>query len=247
MRLVDDPGGHRARSFAGVADGYDYARPSYPPAAVRWLLGPGPLDVLDLGAGTGKLTSVVVDEGHRVVAVEPLGPLRAKLSEALPAVEVLAGRAEEIPRPDGSADAVLVGQAFHWFEAPAAVAEIARVLRPGGRLGLLWNVREHEQEWAGELAAIAGHDGVPGGWAGELAGLAGVAGVERRDFRLAHPVDRAKLVALVATWSTVATLEAAARERVLGRVGDLWDRHPGLGTGAASLAYRTEAYRLRLA
>src|SRR4051812_12101086 len=142
MRLVDDPDQRRAQSFGGVADDYHRARPGYPVEAVRWLLGSSPLDVVDLGAGTGKLTAVLVGEGHRVVAVEPLEPMRSRLVAALPATPALEGSAEEIPLPDGCADAVVVGQAFHWFDVEPALREIARVLRPGGTLGLLWNARD---------------------------------------------------------------------------------------------------------
>ena len=96
----------RARSFGHVADDYEEARPGYPPEAVAWLLGPTPLDVADVGAGTGKLTSGLLAAGHRVVAVEPLDPLRAKLAAALPAARALPGRAEELPLPDAGVDAV---------------------------------------------------------------------------------------------------------------------------------------------
>lgn len=185
MRLVDDRG--RARAFGGVADAYDRARPSYPIQAVRWLLEPGCLDVIDIGAGTGKLTSMLVAEGHRVVAVEPLAPMRAKLTRALPAVRVLAGRAEDIPAADRCADVVVVGQAFHWFDAAPALKEIAHVLRPGGILGLLWNFRDRSQAWMRELAAVAGQDGLPEGWTRELERFARVTAVERRDFGLTIP------------------------------------------------------------
>jgi ubiquinone/menaquinone biosynthesis C-methylase UbiE len=134
------PDGDQARSFDRVADAYQRARPSYPAAAVHWALEPAPgRRVVDLAAGTGKLTEVLVAAGAEVVAVEPLGNMRAELERALPSVRALAGAAERIPLPDGSTDAVFVGQAFHWFDAPAALAEIARVLRPRGGLVLLWN------------------------------------------------------------------------------------------------------------
>jgi SAM-dependent methyltransferase len=246
MRLVDDRG--RARAFGGVAVAYDRARPSYPLPAVRWLLEPGCLDVIDLGAGTGKLTSMLVGEGHRVVAVEPLAPMRAKLAGAVPAIRVLAGRAEDIPAADRCADVVVVGQAFHWFDAAPALEEIARVLRPGGILGLLWNFRDRSQAWMRELAAVVGQDGLPEGWTRELERFARVTAVERRDFGFDHPVDRDTLVALVSSWSTVASLEHLERERILGRVRNVWDRHHGAGpTARAHVTYRTEAYRVRLA
>jgi SAM-dependent methyltransferase len=245
MQLVDDR--QRARSFGGVADAYERARPSYPAEAVRWLLGPGPLDVVDLGAGTGKLTAVLLGEGHRVVAIEPLAPLRAKLAEALPATPALEGRAEAIPLPDRSADAVLAGQAFHWFDTVPALEEIARVLRPGGTLGLVWNFRGESQAWMRDLAAFAGQDGLPEGWTAEFEQLPHVAGIDRCDFELVHPVDRDILVALVSSWSTVASLAEPEREQMLARVRDLWDHHPDLGgTAGAAMSYRTETYRVQL-
>jgi SAM-dependent methyltransferase len=248
MRLVDDPDQRRARSFGGVADDYHRARPGYPVEAVRWLLGSSPREVVDLAAGTGKLTAVLVGEGHRVVAVEPLGPMRARLTAALPETPALEGSAEEIPLPDACADAVVVGQAFHWFDVEPALREIARVLRPGGTLGLLWNARDESHAWMRALAEFAGRDTLPEGWTRELLQLPWVAAVERRDFELAHPVDRDTLVALVGSWSVVASLDEPERERMLERVRELWDRHPDLGGARhASLVYRTEAFRVRLA
>src|SRR3954451_13634147 len=127
----------RARSFGAVAEDYERARPGYPKEAVTWLLGPRPLEVVDLGAGTGKLTAVLLGAGHRVVAVEPSDALRKRLAAALPEARVLGGRAEEVPLPDGSAAPVRVGQPFHWFDTDPPLNEIARVLRPGGALGLV--------------------------------------------------------------------------------------------------------------
>ena len=119
-------------AFADVAGAYERARPGYPEEAVRWLAGPQPLDVVDLGAGTGKLTRALIALGHRVVAVEPLDEMRAELEVALPGARALAGSAEAIPLPDASKDVVTSAQAFHWFDHDAALPEIARVLRPGG-------------------------------------------------------------------------------------------------------------------
>jgi SAM-dependent methyltransferase len=245
MQLVDDRG--RRHSFGAVAEDYDRARPSYPAAAVRWMLGPGRHDVIDLGAGTGKLTAVLLTEGHQVVAVEPLEQLRAKLTAAPPTTQVLSGYAEDIPLPDRCADAVVVGQAFHWFDTTPALEEIARILRPGGMLGLLWNFRDDARAWMRDLAAMLGQDGLPEGWTQEFQALARVAAVERRDFDLIHPVDRDMLVALVSSWSIVASLTDPERERVLARVQDLWDQHPDLSHHAhATMTYRTEAYRVHL-
>jgi ubiquinone/menaquinone biosynthesis C-methylase UbiE len=143
MDLPRDSEGARVidlgRSFDRAAVEYERARPGYP-AALLTLLPLGPeAEVLDLGAGTGKLTRVLAARYHRVVAVEPLDGMRAILEQVVPGVESLAGSAESIPVADASVDAVFAGQAFHWFANDEAVAEIARVLRPGGLLALVWN------------------------------------------------------------------------------------------------------------
>lgn len=135
-----------ARGFSSAADVYERARPGYAAEAVDWLcermgIGPG-RTVLDLAAGTGKLTRDLVPSGATIVAVEPLDEMRAQLVEAVPGVETLAGTAEQIPLPDSSVDDVVCAQAFHWFDADRALAEIHRVLRAGGALGLIWNSRD---------------------------------------------------------------------------------------------------------
>jgi SAM-dependent methyltransferase len=141
----------RAKSFGAAASIYDRARPGYPDAAVDWLLPVGQPQVVDLGAGTGKLTRLIADRGVDVTAVEPSDGMREQLQSALPGVPALAGSAEEMPLADESVDAVLVAQAWHWVDLPRASAEVARVLRPGGRLGLLWNHRDERVDWVNEL------------------------------------------------------------------------------------------------
>lgn len=137
-----------AAGFSAAADVYERARPGYPEEAVIWLterlgIGPG-RDVLDLAAGTGKLTRQLVPLGARIVAVEPLDEMRAELEKAVPGVEALSGTAEAIPLPNGSVDAVTCAQAFHWFQADEALHEVHRVLRPAGSVALLWNVRDED-------------------------------------------------------------------------------------------------------
>jgi SAM-dependent methyltransferase len=141
--LSRDPAGTRvidpARSFDRAAVEYELARPGYPAAALDELPLGADAQVLDLGAGTGKLTRVLAARYRRVAAVEPLDGMRAILEQVVPAAESLAGSAESIPLPDASVDGVFAGQAFHWFSNDEAVTEIARVLRPGGVLCLIWN------------------------------------------------------------------------------------------------------------
>jgi SAM-dependent methyltransferase len=140
----------RARSFGAAAAAYARYRPGYPTAAVDWALeafaGRPHLELLDLAAGTGKLTESLLPRGT-VVAVEPDPAMLAELRDRLPAVDAREGSAEQIPLPDGSVDAVLVGQAWHWFDPERAYSEIARVLRPGGVLAALWNGDDAHVEW----------------------------------------------------------------------------------------------------
>ncbi len=137
------------RGFGRGADAYERGRPGYPPKAIRWLerrleLGPG-RTVVDVGAGTGKLTRELVASGADVLAVEPVPAMRAVLERAVPEARALEGTAESLPVGDGSVDAIVVAQAFHWFDGPAALAEFHRVLRPDGRIALIWNRRLREQ------------------------------------------------------------------------------------------------------
>ncbi|HZC75315.1 MAG TPA: methyltransferase domain-containing protein [Gaiellaceae bacterium] len=142
-------------SFETVAEQYERARPEYAEESVDWLverlgLRPGSR-VLDLGAGTGKLTRQLVRRGLEVVAVEPGDEMRGVLQRVLPEVDALAGTSEAIPLPDASVDAVTAGQAFHWFEREPALSEMARVLRPGGGIALLWNAWDEEDPLLGAI------------------------------------------------------------------------------------------------
>jgi len=150
----------RASSFGARASDYAAHRPDYPVAAVRWALEPvstgGPLRVLDLAAGTGKLTGVLCAEGHEVTAVEPDEAMLSELVRLHHGVRALPGTAERIPLPDGTMDAVVVGQAFHWFDPEPALNEIARVLRPGGVVAGLWNGDDLDVEWVAAFGEVSG-------------------------------------------------------------------------------------------
>ena len=139
----------RALSFGAAAEAYAAARPTYPVDALRFVLPPDARRVLDLGAGTGKLTSVLLDLGLDVVAVEPDDAMRSLID---PRAQVLKGSAEDVPVADGSVDAVVVGQAWHWFDEALALQSVRRVVRPGGTLGLLWNVLDDSTGWPRDLA-----------------------------------------------------------------------------------------------
>ncbi|MFJ4705112.1 class I SAM-dependent methyltransferase [Streptomyces anulatus] len=144
----------RGSSFGDGVDAYETTRPGYPVESVRWILGTEARDVLDLGAGTGLLTRVLAAEGHRTRAVEPDAAMRARITATAPGAVALAGSAEKIPLPDACLDAVLVSHAYHWFDPAPAHAEIARVLRPGGVLATLWNLRDEEVPWSAALSGI---------------------------------------------------------------------------------------------
>ena len=229
-------------AFADVAAAYERGRPGYPDEAVSWLVGDQPHDVADVGAGTGKLTRSLVALGHRVVAVEPLDEMRVELVTAVPGAHVLAGSAEAIPLPDESADVVTSAQAFHWFDHARALPEIARVLRPGGRLGLIWNSRDDRDPWMARLSAIIGNetvqetDVVPVLDASNLFGR-----VERASFAFEQVLDRDGLLDLVLSRSYLAKLAPPDRQPVLDAVGELYDATASAGT--VRLAYVTECFR----
>ncbi len=242
-----------ARGFSFAAEAYEESRPTYPPAAVARLarelrLGPGRL-VLDLAAGTGKLTALLVGTGAAVVAVEPVAEMRAVLERALPGVRALPGTAEAIPLATGSVDAVTVGQAFHWFRGDEALAEIHRVLRPGGGIGLLWNARDTSVCWVARLTEIMEpHRGEAPSHLSD----ARLEAFERTTFfgpvghaesRHVHRLTPDGVVARVASVSFVAALPEPERERVLGAVRDLLATDSQTrGRGEVELPYRTDVY-----
>jgi SAM-dependent methyltransferase len=236
----------QASSFGAVAAAYERGRPPYPPEAVGWLLPAGASRVLDLGAGTGKLTRQLRDRGLDVIAVEPSEGMREQLVRAVPGVPVHAGSAEEIPLPDHSVDAVLVAQAWHWVDRSRAVPEVARVLVPGGRLGLVWNIRDEREDWVAELGRIL-HD--PDDHHHQDRGTIGppFGPVERCDVEWTHRLSRDELIDLAASRSYVITMPDRERAAVLAGVADLADARLGEnGAGELVLPYVTECYRAEL-
>lgn len=246
MALEGEDRLERAASFGSVADAYERARPGYPDDAVGWLAGDEPCDVVDLGAGTGKLTRSLVARGHRVTAVEPLGEMLAQLEFAVPGAIALRGSAEEIPLPDGSADVVTCAQAFHWFDHEVALREIARVLRPGGRLALVWNTRDDSQGWVAELTdtVIGRREFRKGGVVAATAsiGEGGLYGpVAHASFAHVQLLGREELVELVRSRSQCAVLSEEERRPVLDHVGKLFDAHSR--DGMLAMPYVTECFR----
>jgi ubiquinone/menaquinone biosynthesis C-methylase UbiE len=250
-REVNPPGAgraQRARSFARVAEEYERGRPGYPREAIEWLLGGEPLDVLDLGAGTGKLTEALLDGGHRVIAVEPLEQMRAILTARLPGASALAGTAEDLPLKDASVDAVTVGAAFHWFDERAALAEIARVLRPPGVLGLLGNAFDTSLPWVARVREILGPPAIqrPGHWPSVEDLAERFVEVEDREFPHEQRVDRASLRDLASSRSSLAVMDGDERERVLASLDRLWKQEPELlGHSEAVLPWQARVRRCR--
>ncbi|BBY57377.1 class I SAM-dependent methyltransferase [Mycolicibacterium sarraceniae] len=235
----------RSLSFGSEAAAYERGRPSYPPQAIDWLLPPGARDVLDLGAGTGKLTTRLVERGLDVVAVDPLAEMLELLSSALPGTPALLGTAEQIPLPDNSVDAVLVAQAWHWFDPEQAASEVARVLRPGGQLGLVWNTRDERSGWVKDLGRIIGHEDDP--FSRSVTLPEPFTDVARHHVEWTSYLTPQALIDLVASRSYCITQPAAVRTQTLAEVRELLATHPALAnsTGLA-LPYITVCLRATL-
>ena len=245
-----------AKGFSAGADAYERGRPSYSPDAIARLvtelrIGPG-TRVLDLVAGTGKLTRQLVGTGAALVAVEPIAEMRAKLVEALPGVEAMEGTAEAIPLADHSADAVVVGQAFHWFDGDRAVSEIHRVLRARGGLGMIWQARDVVRPWIERLEEIIDRadDGHPrfrtGAWREAFDRLPLFDTIEEATFDTVQRGGPETIVDRVGSISYVAAMHPDRRGAVLDEVRDLLATHPDTaGRDVIELPYRAHIYWTR--
>ncbi|QIS24338.1 class I SAM-dependent methyltransferase [Nocardia terpenica] len=238
----------QANSFGAAATVYAKSRPPYPVEAIRWLVPVEARTVLDLGAGTGQLTRGLCALGVDVVAVEPSEGMRNEFLRALPEIPVLVGRAEQIPLDDDSVDAVVVAQAWHWVDPQVAVPELTRVLRGGGGLGLVWNIRDEREPWVAELGRIM-HQGTVQDMSSENPPVgAPFEPIERRDLEWSYRTTRTGLLDLVASRSYLITLAPEAREQVLRAVSELLDTHPSVkGRTEIELPYVTRCSRTRLA
>ena len=248
VRPDPDDRARRRTSFGSVAAGYAAHRPDYPSDAVAFLVGERPRLVLDVGAGTGLLTGVLLAAGHEVVAVDPAEPMLAELRAQHPCVHTRVGEAEALPLPGGSVDAAVAGQAAHWFEPAPAAAELRRVLRPGGVVGLVWNTRDDGVPWVSDLQRLLadearGHEadqGVVDAFARALP-----ARVDHCRSGFVQRLDPEQVVAGIATRSYVAMMDDVRRGEFLGEVRALLATHPGTrGRDVLELPYRTDAYRL---
>jgi SAM-dependent methyltransferase len=260
-------------SFGAAAAAYAEHRPGYAEAAVRWALEPvrnrqpvqdrlpvpdrRPVRVADVGAGTGKLTATLVGLGAEVTAVEPDPQMLAELRRAMPAVRSVPGSAEEIPLPDASLDAVLAGQAMHWFDMNRALPEIARVLTPGGVLAGLWNVDDDRVGWVAGLAEISKRkssvtltrwrDSAAESRQEQLLGahsdLFAAAEVGEFGHGQARSVD--SLLATISTHSHLLVMDEAERAALLARVGDFLRSQPETAHGEFTLPMVTVVLRAR--
>jgi SAM-dependent methyltransferase len=232
------PGPQQGLSFGQAAERYDGARPGYPVEAVRWALADRAEPVVDLGAGTGLLTRVLCRIGRTPVPVEPDPQMRATLAAATPGVTPLAGSAERIPLPDGSADAILCGQAYHWFDPRTAHPEIGRVLRAGGVFAPIWNVRDETVPWVAELTRTAMTDGRSSYEVHDLGPRFGA--LERAEFRhtTTHTADT--LVELVRSRSYYLAAPDDRRAEIDDAVRRVAE---GIGRPTFELPYVTIVYR----
>jgi SAM-dependent methyltransferase len=241
-----------ATGFAGSAGAYEHGRPGYPEDAVAGLLAgfgvPAGGAVLDLAAGTGKLTRLLAARVAHVVAVEPSEGMLAVLRDRLPGVDARAGTAEAIPLGDDAVDAVFVGEAFHWFGTPAVCREIARVLRPRGGLALLWNRDAWDVPWLPEFRALtqpyrAAVGSFPAeDWQAAIRSSGLYEPLASGEARHVHRTTGAGVVDLVASWSWIANLPGDERYELLAAIRDLVGPDTRL-----ELPYRTEIHRTRLA
>jgi SAM-dependent methyltransferase len=242
---------------AGFNDPGDYeaARPSYPPDAIAWLvehlrIAPGRL-VADVAAGTGKLTRLLAPIGADLFAVEPVPGMRETFRRILPSVPLVAGTAEMMPVAATTFDAITVAQAWHWFDHERASAEMARVLRPGGRLGLVWNARDRSEPWVDEVWSIMDRVEKRAPWRDHenwrdsatkpMPGFGGE--LHATQFRHLQSITPEGVVQRVASVSHVAVLPEPERERVLDEVRHLLATHPAVrGLETVEIPYRVDCF-----
>ncbi len=237
-------GQQQARSFGRVARAYDRGRPGYPPEAGQWLTdGPG-RTVLEVGAGTGKLTALLVGQGHDVHATDPDEAMLSVLAERLPDVRTSVAVAEDLPVPDRSVDVVVCAQSFQWFDLEKALPELARVLRPGGHLAVVWNETYQKIPWVRRLDAIIGsqHQDDPAANV-KSSGLFGF--VDETEFRHWQDINRESIVDLAASHSEVAVLGEEERAAKIAEVQAFYADF-GRGMDGMQLPYVARCFRAQV-
>lgn len=237
-------------SFGRAAEAYQAGRPEYPPAAVEWMLQPVVRAdhrprVADVGAGTGKLTRALVEVGTEVVAVDPDAEMLAALRTDVHGVPTFVGTAEKLPLPDASLDAVVLGQAWHWVDPTAGSAEVARVLRSGGVLGLIWNIRDDRVPWVARMTEI-----MHGSNAEIMIAEGGphieapFGDLDAAKFEWSRPMTAERLLAMARSRSYLITAADADRARIEGALLTLFAELPELADGGSiDLPYITHAFR----
>lgn len=231
-----------ARSFGAFADAYERGRPSYPPEAVAWLTGTDRI-VLELGAGTGKFTRLLLDRGHGVYATDIDDAMLAVLRENLPDVPTAVAPAEEIPMPDHCVEVVVSAQAFHWFDFDKALVEIHRVLVPGGTLALVWNERDERIPWVRRLGELIGSVEQLRDPSDLLAETELFGDLQTAEFKYWQQLDRDGLVDLVASRSAYTTASQSAREAKLAEVRAFYDEF-NRGVDGLLLPYVTRCFKV---
>ncbi len=213
----------RSSSFGGVAQAYAENRPDYPTEAAAWLVGEQPTRVLELGSGTGKLTRTLVSLGHDVIATDPLPAMLSELTKVAPSARPIGGRAEQIPLTSSAVNVVVCAQAFHWFDPERALPEIARVLRAGGVLAMVWNTGDFKVPWVRKVLGLiamtedANED--------PLAGSGLFTTRESRIFRHWQRFRRDTLIGFISSSSYAAVLAPPEREALLAEVGAIYDSY----------------------
>ncbi|MGA8847980.1 MAG: class I SAM-dependent methyltransferase, partial [Nocardioides sp.] len=254
--MSDDPQ-PQARSFGSAADAYHRGRPTYPANAVSWLATGVVLDedtpgssvsartVLELGAGTGKLTASLLAQGHDVHATEPDEGMIEVLRRDLPAVRTSVSGAEAIPLADASVDVVVAAQCFHWFDAEPALDEISRVLKPGGHLALVWHERDERIPWVKKLGRIIGNQEHLIDPAADLGSSARFGEVEEMTFKHWQVVNRRTIVDLALSRSNIAVMTPSDRDATIAELLALYDDY-GRGMDGMQIPYRTRCFRSRV-